>query len=314
MAPSILIAGATGNTGRNVVQTLSKLLDTNNVIAGHRLLALTRSSKSPVAQQLAKLPGVEVIEKSWVEVTPGWLREHEVTRAFIASHNEPNQFAEESTFHLAALHAGVKYVVRISTTAANVRPDCEAYYPRSHWAIEAMLSSPEFKGLQWTSLQPNAFSPFILYPAVEFIKKYRETGKQDALRLLAPANAPMGAIDPDDVGAFAAKLLCEEDPSAHNNARYVLNGPEDITGKQIVEMVEQRIGAKVEDVAFADMSFVDGMASASRESPNVILSIKNALNTTREGKATASTTSPEVLKLGAPKRTPEDVMKTLLGE
>lgn len=314
MAPSILIAGATGNTGRNVVQTLSKLLNTNKVISGHRLLALTRSSKSPVAQQLAKLPGVEVIEKSWVEVTPDWLREHEVVKAFIASHNEPNQFAEESTFHLAALHAGVKYVVRISTMAANVRPDCEAYYPRSHWAIEAMLSSPEFKALQWTSLQPNIFSQFVLYPAVEFIKKYRETGKQDTLRLLVPADAPVGAIDPDDVGVFAAQLLCQKDPSVHNNARYVLNGPEDITGKQIVEMVEQRIGAKVEDVSFVDMSFVDGMATASQESPNVILSLKNAMKTAEEGKCTASTTTPEVFELYAPKRTPEDVLKTLLEE
>lgn len=315
MAPSILIAGATGNTGRNVVQTLSKQLDTNKAIAGHRILALTRSAKGPAAQQLAKLPGVEVIEKSWVEITADWLREHQVDRAFIASHNEPNQFAEESTFHLAALRAGVKYVVRISTTAANVTPDCEAYYPRNHWAVEALLSSPEFKALQWTSLQPNVFTPLVLYPAAELIKKYRETGKQGPLSLLWPADAPVAAIDPDDVGAFAATLLCEEDPSIHNNARYVLNGPEDMTANQIVEMTEQRIGVKVEDVRFADMSFVDDMAAArSHETPNIILSIKHALDTARDGKCTASTTSPEVFKICAPKRTPEEVFKTLLGE
>ena len=104
-------------------------------------LALDEGSLSnPVAQQLSTLPAVVVLEQNWVEITADWLREHEVVRAFIASHNVPNQFAEEPTFHLAALRAGVQYVVRISTTAANVRPDCAAYYPRTHWAIEAMLA------------------------------------------------------------------------------------------------------------------------------------------------------------------------------
>lgn len=62
MATSILIVGATGNTGRGVVNTLSKLLKTGSAISGFRLLALTRSSESPAAQQLAELPNVEICE------------------------------------------------------------------------------------------------------------------------------------------------------------------------------------------------------------------------------------------------------------
>ena len=313
MAPTILIVGATGNTGRSVVETLAKLSKTSATLSGHRILALTRSSNSPAAQQLAKLPGVEVAEQNWVEITAAWLREHEVIRAFIAPHNQPNQFAEESGFHLAALEAGVKYVVRISTTAANVRPDCKAYYPRSHWAIEAMLSSAEFRGLQWTSLQPNVFTPLYLSTAAGLINQYRKTGKQDTLRLMASADAPVGIIDPYEVGVVAAHLLSQEDTAVHNNARYVLNGPEDITGNQIVKMVEQHIGAPVDNVSFRDMGFVDDMAAAApQESKNVILSIKFAPETAWEGKCTAFTTSKEVLKLAAPMRTPADVLKAML--
>jgi uncharacterized protein YbjT (DUF2867 family) len=155
MSPTFLIVGATGNTGRAVAKTLSEQLDTNRPFSGYRILALTRSSKSSAAQELARLPHVEVAEYNWPEITPTWLREHEVVRAFIASHNEPTHFTEESTFHVAALRAGIQYVVRISTTAANVHPDYDAYYPRAYWAIETMLSSPEFSDLHWTSLQPN---------------------------------------------------------------------------------------------------------------------------------------------------------------
>ena len=121
MTPSFLIVGATGNTGKSLVETLSNILDTHATFSGYRILAQTRSVSGATAKRLAQLPHVEVVEQNWVEITAAWLREHNVVRAFIASHNQPNQFAEESTFHLAALNAGVEYVVRISTTAANVR-------------------------------------------------------------------------------------------------------------------------------------------------------------------------------------------------
>ncbi|KAL4894264.1 hypothetical protein BDV59DRAFT_16603 [Aspergillus ambiguus] len=310
MAPTILIVGATGNTGRSVTETLPKLLRASNSLSNYKVLALTRSLHSPAAQSLSKIPGVEVIEQNWVGITADWLREHEVARAFIASHNEPTQFAEESTFHVAALKAGVKYIVRISTTAANVHPDSDAYYPRSHWAIEALLSSPEFSGMQWTSLQPNVFTSFYLHPAVEFIRQYRKTGMQSTLRLMAAEHAPVGIVDADEVGIFAAHLLCQEDPSIHNKAKYVLNGPEDITGRQVVSMVEQYIGTQVQDVSYKDMSFVDSFAHLG--APGIMASIRYAPVTAWEGKCTASTTSPEVLEIAAPKRTPADVLKLML--
>ncbi|KAJ5953767.1 NmrA-like family protein [Penicillium viridicatum] len=317
MTQSILIVGATGNTGRAVAQTLPELLQSSRTLSSSRIIALTRSSGSPVALELAKIPGVEVIEQDWVEITADWLREHQVVRAFIASHNAPNQFAEESTFHLNALDAGVEYVVRISTTAANVRPDCPAYYARQHWAIETLLGSPEFNNMKWTSLQPNVFSTLIMSPAAELIKKYRKTGEQDTLRLLLSKDAPVGIIDPDEVGLIAAHLLSQEDTSVHNKAKYVLNGPEDITGKQIVDMIEQYIGAPVKDVSYKDVSFIDMLYEhqyAGKESKNIIYTIKRAAETGWEGKCSISTTSEEILELAAPKRSPVDTLKTLLEE
>jgi uncharacterized protein YbjT (DUF2867 family) len=314
MAPTILVAGATGNTGRSVVETLSKLLETSNAFSGYRVIALTRSLKSPAAQHLATLPRVVVLEQSWVDVTTDWLREHEVVRAFIAAYAQPDQFAQESAFLVAALRADVQYVVRISTTATNVRPDSLPYHGRTHWALEALLGSPEFSSLQWTSLQANAFSNFYLYSAAEFIKQYRKTGKQDTLRLPASQDAPVGIIDPHDVGVFAARLLCQEDPSVHNQAKYVLSGPADITGEQIVKMVEQHIGTQVESVIYKDMSGIAAMVDPNSESKRLALSLMHALDPAWAGKDSTSTTSKEFLELAPPTRTPADGLKALLGE
>ncbi|GKZ21537.1 hypothetical protein AbraIFM66951_006719 [Aspergillus brasiliensis] len=316
MAPSILIVGATGNTGRAVTETLPALLKANKSFSNHRIIGLTRSLTSPSAQQLAKIPGVEIIEQNWTEITSDWLREHEVVRAFIASHNAPNQFAEESAFHVAALQAGVEYVVRISTTAANVRPDYPAYYPRSHWAIEALLGSAEFSALKWTSLQPNVFSTFYVAVIAEYIKQYKQTGELGPLKLMASKDAPVAPIDPNEVGVFAARLLALDDPTPHSGAKYVLNGPEDITGEQLVGLVEKHIGTKVTDVSYQDLSLLDALLASGFGGPGqskaVMNSTRYAVLTMWEGKCDASTTSKEVLEIAAPKRTPTEVLEDLL--
>lgn len=206
----------------------------------------------------------------------------------------------------------MKYVVRISTTAANVHPDYPAYYPRQHWAIEALLSSPEFERLQWTSLQPNTFTTMALGPALEHIKQYRKDGKQDTLVLMPDEDARVGYVHPDDVGRFAAVLLSQEDYSSHNKAKYVLNGPEDITGKQIVKLVEQYMGTQVENVKFRDMSFIDSAAASVKENKSLILSIKYAPVTAWEGKCSVATTSKEVMDLAAPLITPAGWLKNAL--
>ncbi|KAL2842093.1 hypothetical protein BJX68DRAFT_244948 [Aspergillus pseudodeflectus] len=319
MAPTFLIVGATGNTGQAVTKTLPALLKSNETFSNHRVLAVTRSLSSSAAQDLAKVPGVEVIECNWTDITSDWLREHQVVRAFIAPHNAPNQFAEESAFHVAALKAGVEYVVRISTTAPNVRPNSDAYYPRQHWAVEALLGSADFRALKWTSLQPNVFLNHYLAGVANYVKQYRETGKQETpLRLMAAKDAPVAPIHPDEVGVFAAHLLAERDLSAHNGAKYVLNGPEDITGEHLVRLVEQYIGTKVEDVKYQDMSFVDALLDSGFGGPGqsrtVIGSIRYAPETLWEGKCNAATTSKEVLEIAAPKRTPAEVLRELLEE
>ncbi|TGJ81122.1 hypothetical protein E0Z10_g7644 [Xylaria hypoxylon] len=314
MAPTILVVGATGNTGRSTVETLSRFLKTSSFLSGYRIVALTRSSKGLAAQELAKLPGVEVIEKNWIEVTADWLLENEVVRAFVASQPSVGQFTEESMFLVAALQASVKYVVRISTCAPNVRPDSRAFYPRSHWALEALLGTPEFEALQWTSLQPNSFSPLYLHTSVEFIKQYRKTGKQGTLRILGSEDTPLAIIDPYDIGVFAAHLLAQEDPTPYNKAKYVLNGPEDISGHELVKLVEQHIGTKVEDVIFKDTTFLDFYADNSPDPRNIILSIGESMKVMWEGLCNAATTSKQVLELAAPTHTPAEVLKRLLEE
>jgi uncharacterized protein YbjT (DUF2867 family) len=313
MAPTILIVGSTGNTGKAVVRTLPGLLkESGGTLSKHRVLAVTRSASSVTAREFAQLPGVEVEEVDWPEITPAWLQERSVERVFIASHNEPTQFAEEGTFLRSALAAGVKYVVRISTTAANVNPANRAYYPRTHWALEQMLSQPEYASMHWSSLQPNVFLPLVLGPAAAHITNFRKTGKQDTLKLMASRTVPNSPLHPDDVGTVAAHLLAQEDTSKYNHWKPVLHGPADFTGDDIVKWVEGYTGAKVEDVSFENVDFVDDMAAASPKSKAVLRTIQYAPETSWAGLTLASGTSPEVLGFLTERKTAEQVLKQLV--
>ncbi|KAL5342194.1 hypothetical protein BJX70DRAFT_395164 [Aspergillus crustosus] len=90
---------------------------------------------------------------------------------------------------------------------------------------------------------------------------------------------------------------------------------EDITGKQIVNMVEHHIGTRVSNVTYKDMSFVESYVGqpGSKQSKNVILSIKYASVTAWKGSAWLLQ-QVEVPELAAPKRTHSEVLKTLLDE
>ncbi|KAI5254624.1 NAD(P)-binding protein [Aureobasidium subglaciale] len=175
-------------------------------------------------------------------------------------------------FYVDCLLAKVEYVVRISTTGVNVKPGVLSYYPRQHWAFQQLLGSPEFTNLAWTSLQPNGFLPMFLCPAAAFIKNDRKTGEQGSLGMMVDADTPTALIDSDDVGRVAAHLLAQQDVTPHNNKKYILDGLNDITGNEIVQLVEEHIGTKVEKykIAFRDVSGIDHMASQSNQSKNII--------------------------------------------
>ncbi|KAI7671107.1 hypothetical protein KC319_g5660, partial [Hortaea werneckii] len=103
-----------------------------------------------------------------------------------------------------------------------------------------------------------------------------------------------------------------EDSAPHNGKRYVVNGPEDITGEQVTKLVEHYLGEPVKDARYADLSMIDDYAGQYPGSKNLIRSVQYAPVTSWEGKAKAETTSKEVLELYAPKRTVSDVLGQMI--
>jgi uncharacterized protein YbjT (DUF2867 family) len=307
--PTILVVGATGNTGVGVTTTLSELRTSSpSKFSSYKILGTTRSTDSPSSKKLAALDGIEMIEKDWTTINHQWLKEHSVTRVFIASHNGPTHFTDESLFYWHALQAKVEYVVRISTTKSNIAPDTKVWYARNHWAIEALLAQPEYNDLKWTSLQPNVFTPFISGPAEEWLKQYRQNktvGKEEIPRFdfMLDGDAGVAVVDPYEVGICAAKLLLEENTSAHNSQKYVVVGPSDLSGKGVQALLEKHSGVKITDTRHRDQSGLEQMMRSSGMSDNLVDSILFAPETSNLGLCSVEQdpTSPALAKLYQPK-------------
>lgn len=311
--PSFLIVGSTGNTGGGVVKTLASLLPRHDRFANYRIIALTRNANGSTAQELARIDNVEVIEKDWTYIDAAWLQQHQVERLFIASHNGVTHFTDETLLLTRALEAGIKYLVRISTTKGNVSPTTQVFYGRNHWAIENLLSQPEFDDMKWTSLQPNGFTSLPIYGAVEWTKKFKETGKKERLDTMFDEKAGVALVDPEEVGIIAAHLLAETDVVPHAGQKYIIVGPSNISGKDVVKAIEKYAGTTVDDVVYRDTAWVKNIADPIY--PDYLLSsLALAPRSGYEGGCSTeqSPTSPEVLKLYQPRKSAADALESAL--
>ena len=307
---SILVVGATGNTGSTAVKSLSQLISCLPSSSGvpRQIIALTRDANSAASKQLAQLDHVNVREQDWTSINSAWLTEAKVARVYIAPHNLPNQFTDESAFLTACKAAKVKYLVKLSTNIHFIGPDSPIYYGRSHWAIENLLEQTEFKQLNWTVLRANFFIGTLLSFTIDLLKKNKTN---DPIPLILDEGSPVALINPDDVGEAAAKLLALDDPSPHFGKKYNLSGPEDVTGKDIVSMIEQITHRKIEIdyknwAVFKILREQGGYPESLWESmaygvkDNLWLGVSRLANTP---------TSPEILQLSPPHSTVKEFIQ-----
>lgn len=179
-----------------------------------------------------------------------------------------------------------------------------------------MLAEPAYNALKWTSLRPNLFSTMFLTTAAEAVKIYRSKGELGTLKMLFGEDIGIAAIDPDDVGTAAGKLLALADPTPHASQIYTLNGPDDITGKAVTAEVERLTGAKVTEVTYQDQSWLDHLASSGVPA-KTIPSLRAATDGLFVGNASLARvlpTSQAILDLAPPKRTFRDSLGDMVSE
>jgi uncharacterized protein YbjT (DUF2867 family) len=228
----ILISGATGTTGRELV----KLFQARRAPA--RVMA-----RDPNRVQAA---GLEIVRGDFADVKSLDTALAGIERAFLLSAPDPRSVEWQGNFIAAARRAGVQHIVKLSSIAA--APDAPCRFLRWHGEIERRLND---SGLSHTNLRPSYFMQNLLWMAGSI----RAEGAW-----YAPSGAgTMGMIDARDIAAVAFQALTEDD---HAGTSYTLTGPEALSHADAAEKLSRAVGKPIRHENIAPAEFRAGLLGA----------------------------------------------------
>ena len=219
----ILITGATGNNGIELIKRLSSLG------AAVRGMVHKRHDRGNGA-----LPGVEFMTADFDD--PASIRRvlEGIERAFLVTNSSDRAEAQQLGFVEVARAVGLRHIVYLSQLhAAGNSP---VRFLRYHAVVEdAIVSS----GIAFTHLRPNLYMQGLLGFRSSIISQGR---------FFAPAgDARVSVVDVRDIAAVAAAALTE---SGHAGKIYDVTGPEALTHTEMASQLSDALGR---DVAFVDI-------------------------------------------------------------
>jgi uncharacterized protein YbjT (DUF2867 family) len=245
----ILITGATGTIGREVVRLLAA--------GGQTVRAMTREP----ARAASVPPGVEVVRADFDDPESLLAAAEGAKAVFLLSPPGPWVARHDAAMLAAASSAGVPKAVKLSAIGTGGKSDAKA----GDWHLpgeRAIQSS----GLAWTVLRPSSFAANALAWA-------------GAIRAGKPIPNPMGTgtqgvVDPRDVAEVAARALTSP---GHDGRIYTLTGPDLLSVPDMAGQLGHALGRTVETVdlpleayrsqlvaAGLDPAFVETAVNAAR--------------------------------------------------
>ena len=214
----ILITGASGNVGREVLKQISE--------AGARVRAAYQSP-----QKAAEAPaGVETVIVDFNR--PETLRAAltGIDRVFLVGPIAPNLVELESKATDEIKRSGVKHLVKLSAMGTRA-----ATFPRQHAESEDRIKDC---GVPWTFLRPNGFMQnMVIYNA--------QTVREQNAFYGSHGEGKVSLVDIRNVAGVAVRILIED---GHAGRTYTLTGPEALSNSRIAEILTAALGRQIKYV------------------------------------------------------------------
>ena len=221
-SPKILITGATGNIGKELVKYLSS-----------KKIAFDAMVRAPEkASDLAKLKDVTLVQGDFDDTHSLENALQGVEKAFLLTNSSEHAAAQQIRFVNAAVKAGVKHIVKLSQWAADA--DSPVRFLRYHAQVEQHIRET---GVHFTFLRPNLFMQGLL--------GFRETIINQGKFFGAVGDSKVSFVDTRDIAAAAGASLISQ---KHENKTYNLTGPEALSHAAIAEKLSQATGREIQFV------------------------------------------------------------------
>ena len=226
----ILITGATGTVGKELVKTLARPEEPIRVMV-----------HDPAKAASVSFPGAVLVDGDFSRPASLDAVLLGVKKAFLLAPPGENQPELEANFIDAAARFGVEHIVKLSALGADV--DSPARLLRGHAESERRIVAA---GIPYTFLRPGPFMQNFL-------------GYRDSIIQRGEFYAPMGTarVSPVDVRDLAAVIAEVLEEHGHVNKVYDVTGPEALTYAEIAERFSAALGKPV--------TYVDVPPEAARD-------------------------------------------------
>jgi uncharacterized protein YbjT (DUF2867 family) len=227
---SILVTGASGNIGSEIVK---QLLGVGPAVS---IKAAVHSRQN--VKNVKDGDRVKVIPIDYNELDT--LREalKDVDKLFLLTPDVPDAPDLASNAVIEAKKAGIRHIVKQSVMGADLEADVDTM--RLHRQVEEII---EQSGIPFTFLRPNEFMQ-------NFINFHSPSIKGNNAFYIPLEDAKVSLVDVRDIAAVAVKSLIDEDK--HKNKTYLITGPEALSYHQVAEVLSNATGRKISYVNISE--------------------------------------------------------------
>jgi uncharacterized protein YbjT (DUF2867 family) len=242
LTETILITGATGTVGSEVVKQLS---------AKGENIIVKAAARSATDNTFENLNRVQVVELDYDKPDSLAVALKGVDKLFLLTPFQSNMVDLTSNLVSEAKKAEVKYIAKQSVMGADAEPGITP--GRLHRQAEKII---EESGIPFTFLRPNFFMQ-------NFVNYYSNLIRSQGAFYIPAGDAKVSFVDVRDIAAVAVKSLIND--NQQKGRAYNITGGEALSYGQAAEILSKAVGKKINYVNVTDQDARNGMKDMSMD-------------------------------------------------
>jgi len=242
LTETILITGATGTVGSEVVKQLS---------AKGENIIVKAAARSATDNTFENLNRVQVVQLDYDKPDSLAVALKGVDKLFLLTPFQSNMVDLTSNLVSEAKKAKVKYIAKQSVMGADAEPGITP--GRLHRQAEKII---EESGIPFTFLRPNFFMQ-------NFVNYYSNLIRSQGAFYMPAGDAKVSFVDVRDIAAVAVKSLIND--NQQKGRTYNITGGEALSYGQAAEILSKAVGKKINYVNVTDQDARNGMKDMSMD-------------------------------------------------
>jgi uncharacterized protein YbjT (DUF2867 family) len=244
---TILVTGATGTVGSEVVKQLTSISPSSS---GHKIRAAVHSKNKADKLKQFDNKRVEIVELDYAKPETVADALNKVDNLYLQTLPIPDITDICSNLVKEAKKNNVKYIVKLSAMGADSDP--RSTILRLHGEEEKIIAD---SGIAYTFLRPPAFMQ-------NFVTQFGHTIRTQNVFYVPAGDAKMSFVDARDIAAIAVGMLTNNSNGGsqqrHNKA-YDITGQDALSYRQVADILSNEVGKKISYIDITEDGARKGM-------------------------------------------------------